>query len=210
MAEETNQLEKPAKRPRNNPPFRPRGEEWAKIRLAFIERPTRPSYEELASEFGIASETVTKASNDEGWPMLRAQRMEQSLREAGAGEIVQRALQSSRAIVAQGETFAVRTFQLILRLIDEVEGKTDLAVTTRANTLNTLTFAAVNVGQAMKHMGIVGLPKELANSAETANGRWKPELLQQINVTLHNISQAKGETPAVSVSASASSAADDI
>lgn len=194
------------KRMRNNPPFRPRGEEWSKVRIAYIERPLRPSYAELAAEFALEEGTITRASNDEGWPMLRAQAIEQSLREAGAGEIVMKALQSSRTIVAMGENFAVRAFQLLMRLADDLEAS-PLAVTTKTNTLSTLTFAAVNIGQAMKHMGIVGLPRELASSAQMDNGRWKPELLQQINVTLQNISSAK-ETCTVEVNTS--SAANDI
>lgn len=57
---------------------------------------------------------------------------------------------------------------------------------TRAQILNTCSFAINNLANACKTVGIVGLAKELKDAANTREGGWSPALQQQINVTIQN------------------------
>ena len=75
---------------------------------------------------------------------------------------------------------------------------------TRANTLNTVSFAMGNVARALKEVGVVGIPKALKESAgvDSGNGRWNPQMLQALNVTVQNIvsTQDASQTPSKPVS----------
>ncbi len=147
--------------------------EWPKIRDAFINRPTRLTYEEIS---------------DEGWPVLRANRVTTALEAVNAGEQILTALKSSRAIVSAGENVGIIALQKITQLLEDVLNDKAQAVSTRANNLNTISFAISNVAKAMKDLGIVGFAKGLQDEG-APNGKWKPELLQQINVTVQNLTK---------------------
>ena len=162
--------------------------EWPKIRDAFINRPTRLTYEELSDEFNVPIATVRRASADEGWPILRANKTSAALEAINAGEQILTALKSSRAIVSAGENVGIIALQKITQLLEDVINDKDKAVSTRANNLNTISFAISNVAKAMKDLGIVGFAKGLQDEG-APNGKWRPELLQQINVTVQNLTK---------------------
>lgn len=64
---------------------------------------------------------------------------------------------------------------------------------TTGNTLNTVTFALKNLTGALKEVGVVGVPKALRESAgvENGNGRWNPQMLASLNVTVQNMMSDK-------------------
>lgn len=175
----------------HGPPARVEGELWEKIRGAYVTREIRPTNGELALEFSLPENKIQRASADQGWAMLRAKHIEGQLENAGAGEIVMQALKSSRAIVSAGEGFALVTIQKLLMVLEQVNA--EKASSTNANTLNTLTFAFGNVAKAAKDLGIVGFAKALQDEGRPGGGTWNPKLLQQINVTVKNLTSKAGE-----------------
>jgi len=158
------------------------------MRDAFVTRESRPTYDELAMEFNAPVTTVRAAALDEGWPMLRANKVNAALEAVNAGEQILTALKSSRAIVSAGENVGIIALQKITQLLEDVINDKDKAVSTRANNLNTISFAISNVAKAMKDLGIVGFAKGLQDEG-APNGKWRPELLQQINVTVQNLTK---------------------
>jgi len=161
---------------------------WTQAREAFINREVRPTYDEISTEFLIPISTVRLAAADEGWPLLRSKRLTAALESVNAGEQILTALKSSRAIVSAGENVGIIALQKITQLLEDVVNAKDQAISTRANNLNTISFAISNVAKAMKDLGIVGFAKGLADEG-APNGKWKPELLQQINVTVQNLTK---------------------
>jgi hypothetical protein len=179
-------------------------EDWGKVREAFVTRATQPTYADLAQEFVISERAVSTASIHQGWPMLRAQRMEQKLREANAGEIVLKAIGASRAVVTAGENVCLVLIHQIGKLAAEITEEDNGATSTRINLANTLSFALSNVASAAKGFGITGLPKGLGDggAANSMNGTWRPEIVNQINVTLGNLKKAADGAQPVEITAS--------
>lgn len=161
---------------------------WQEIRDAFVTRNVRPTYDELSTEFHVPQGTIARAAQDEAWPVLRANRVNAALEAVNAGEQILTALKSSRAIVSAGENVGIIALQKITQLLEDVLNDKAQAVSTRANNLNTISFAISNVAKAMKDLGIVGFAKGLQDEG-APNGKWKPELLQQINVTVQNLTK---------------------
>lgn len=162
--------------------------DWPALRAAFIDRPERPTVEDLSTEFGVSAPRIQRAMRDEGWPALRAARLDSALRSSDAVKAlldaartegtVQRAM-SNLALEVIGQLHEVSTSA-------KAVGK---AENTRANTLNTVTFAMRNLAGALKDVGLVGLPRALKAQAGMADeqGRWNPAMLQSLNVTVQNI-----------------------
>jgi len=161
---------------------------WEEAREAFVSRGVKPSYDEISTEFSIPLSTVRLAAMDEGWPMLRANKVNAALEAVNAGEQILTALKSSRAIVSAGENVGIIALQKITQLLEDVINDKDKAVSTRANNLNTISFAISNVAKAMKDLGIVGFAKGLQDEG-APNGKWRPELLNQINITVQNLTK---------------------
>lgn len=172
-------------------PVRDRNPLWDEVRTAFVERETRPTYQELAGEFGISEQRIGQASNDQGWPMIRAQVIEKKLQDAGAGEIILAAMQSSRAIVRAGENFSILAMQKLIEIIEDI--KKESACSTRVSLMNTAGFAYKNITDGCKQLGIVGFAKELNGAGKEGNGQWNPGVLQSINVTVQNLTAQSAE-----------------
>lgn len=172
-------------------PLRVEGSRWNEVRDAFVKRELRPTNGELAAEFAVPESTLSRIAVDQGWPMLRAKEIEARLEAAGAGEVLLQALKSSRAIVTAGEGFAL----LYLQRLTELLGTIDMtrALATNASTLNTLSFAFGNVAKGAKDLGIVGFAKSLNDEGKMGNGQWDPKLLQQINITVKNLTGKAAE-----------------
>ena len=121
--------------------------------------------------------------------MLRAAHLEAQLRQGDAAVALLRAAKMDSAIMASFTNLALETVRKLQEIVDQVESKK--SVNTRANTLNTVTFAMGNIARALKEVGVVGIPKALKESAgvDSGNGRWNPAMLQSLNITVANLMQ---------------------
>ncbi len=134
--------------------------------------------------------------------MLRAAHLEAQLRQGDAAVALLRAAKMDSAIMASFTNLALETVRKLQEIVDQVESKK--SVNTRANTLNTVSFAMGNIARALKEVGVVGIPKALKESAgvDSGNGRWNPAMLQSLNITVANLMQpsaAAASQEAVSV-----------
>lgn len=171
--------------------------DWVTLRQAFITRPERATYAELSGEFGVPEERIKRAASDEGWAALRAAHLEEQLKQGDAAVAILRAAKMDSAVMGSFTNLALETVRKLQEIVDQVESKK--SVNTRANTLNTVSFAMGNVARALKEVGVVGIPKALKESAgvDSGNGRWNPAMLQALNVTVQTIvsSQRASQTP---------------
>jgi hypothetical protein len=174
--------------------------DWVALRQAFITRPERATYADLSAEFQISEERIKRAASDEGWAALRAAHLEEQLRQGDAAVALLRAARMDHAVMGSFTNLALETVRKLQEIVDQIETKQ--SVNTRANTLNTVSFAMGNVARALKEVGVVGIPKALKESAGVAGGRWNPQMLQALNVTVQNIvsTQDASQTPSKPVS----------
>lgn len=174
--------------------------DWVALRQAFITRPERATYADLSAEFQISEERIKRAASDEGWAALRAAHLEEQLRQGDAAVALLRAARMDHAVMGSFTNLALETVRKLQEIVDQIESKK--SVNTRANTLNTVSFAMGNVARALKEVGVVGIPKALKESAGMENGRWNPQMLQALNVTVQNIvsTQDASKTPSKAVS----------
>lgn len=181
--------------------------DWIAMRKAFIERAERPLQADLAAEFGVSVDRINRACGDEGWATLRAAHLEKQLRSGDAAVALMRAAQADSAITHAVSNLALEVIQQLHEVATKA-GTVSKAENTRANTLNTITFALKNLTGALKEVGIVGVPKSLKESAgvDSGNGRWNPAMLQSLNVTVQNL-MAPGAVPAPQVLAADASSA---
>lgn len=162
--------------------------DWLAARKAFIERAERPTVTELAAEFGCTVERMNRANADEGWATLRAAHLEKQLRSGDAAVALMRAAQADSAVTHAVSNLALEVIQQLHEVVAKA-ATVAKAENTRANTLNTVTFALRNLTGALKEVGIVGVPKSLKESAgvDSGNGRWNPAMLASLNVTVQNL-----------------------
>jgi hypothetical protein len=129
---------------------------------------------------------------------MRLGRIQQQLKEAGASEIILKAIQGEEAIAQRARTLVVSVIETAQELLESIRDNKDGAKSsTQASTLNNLCFAMSNIGRFVDAVGLVGMPQELRNSkrngAAGPDGQpWEKGMLQQINVTVKNI-QASAE-----------------
>lgn len=163
--------------------------DWVGLRQAFIERPERATYAELGREFHLSEDRIKRCACDEGWATLRAAHLDKQLRSGDAAVALMRAAKMDSAIMASFTNLALETVRKLQEIVDQVESKK--SVNTRANTLNTVSFAMGNIARALKEVGVVGIPKALKESAgvDSGNGRWNPAMLQSLNITVANLMQ---------------------
>lgn len=172
---------------------------WQPLRDAFVQRSPRPTYQELSEEFNVPFGSIGVCANEEAWTSLRAQYLESRLKEADAAGVLLEAIKIDRTLIRAVSDLALVALS---RLKHEIERLTDeKAPSTNVEVLNTCSFAAANFTRALKDTGVIGLPKGMSAEGKELNGRWNPEMLQQINVTVQNLTaQTKGETPGNSAS----------
>lgn len=173
--------------------------DWVALRKAFTERAERPMLGELAAEFGVSVDRINRACGDEGWATLRAAHLEKQLRSGDAAVALMRAAQADTAVTHAVSNLALEVIQQLHEVVAKA-ATVSKAENTRANTLNTVTFALKNLTGALKEVGVVGVPKALKESAgvDSGNGRWNPAMLQSLNVTVQNLMQP-GAVPAPQV-----------
>ena len=180
--------------------------DWIAIRTAFIERPERPLLSDLSVEFGVSEARISRAMSDEGWPALRAARLDQALQSSDAVKALLDAARTEGAVQRAMSNIALEVISQLHEVSAQAARAQGKAENTRANTLNTVTFALRNLAGALKDVGLVGLPKALKGQAGMADeqGRWNPAMLASLNVTVQNIvgagSQAASGGPSGSIS----------
>ena len=172
--------------------------DWLAARKAFIERAERPTVTELAAEFGCTVERMNRANADEGWATLRAAHLEKQLRSGDAAVALMRAAQADSAVTHAVSNLALEVIQQLHEVVAKA-ATVAKAENTKANTLNTVTFALRNLTGALKEVGIVGVPKSLKESAgvDSGNGRWNPAMLASLNVTVQNLMAPPAPTAAI-------------
>jgi hypothetical protein len=165
-----------------------RSVDWVALRRAFIERPERPMLADLSTEFGVSTDRIQRASMDEGWSTLRAAHLGERLKQADAALAVLNAAKADGAVTSAITNAALEVIREVNAVVADVS-KRKQAENTRANTLNTCGFVLSNLANALARVGVVGLPKALKESAgvDNGNGRWNPQMLQALNVTVQNI-----------------------
>ena len=171
--------------------------DWVSLRQAFITRPERSAYADLGKEFNISEDRIKRAACDEGWATLRAAYLEQQLKQGDAAVALLRAAKMDSAVMNQFTNLALESISKLQEIVAQVDSKK--SVNTRANTLNTVSFAMANIARSLKEVGVVGIPKALKDSAgvDSGNGRWNPAMLSALNVTVQNIvaSQDQAKIP---------------
>ena len=93
---------------------------------------------------------------------------------------------TNRPVIAALTNAILMIVQEVAACVQSVDPKIQKSPATRAQVLNTCSFAINNIASACKSIGIVGLAKELKDLAGTREGGWSPALQQQINVTIQN------------------------
>lgn len=164
--------------------------DWVALRRAFVERPERPLYDELAKEFGVSPERITRAARDDGWATMRATFAQERLKQADAAMALVNAAKAEGAVTHAFTSAALEVCAQVHSVVQDLSKK-KMAEATRANTLNSCAFTLSNLANALARVGVVGLPKALKDSAgvDNGNGRWNPAMLQALNVTVQNIMQ---------------------
>ena len=169
-----------------NPNFALRTFDWASVRRDFIEAEERPTWADLAAKYKCSDERLRRAAQDEGWATLRVAHLENQLKNGDAAVALLRAAKMDTAVISAVTNVSLNVIQKLEEIIGQLESKK--SVNTRANTLNTVTFALGNVTKALKEVGVVGIPKALkAAGMEGSNGQWSASMVSALNVTVQNI-----------------------
>jgi hypothetical protein len=159
--------------------------DWQPLRDAFVTRSPRPTFTDLSAEFSVPITSISNCANEEAWISMRAQHLESQLKAADAAGVLLEAIKIDRTLIRTVSDLALIALQ---RLKHEIERLTDeKAPSTNVEVLNTCSFAAANFTRALKDVGIVGLPKGMAGQGKEDNGRWNPEMLGQINISVQNL-----------------------
>jgi hypothetical protein len=169
-----------------NPNFIARAFDWVSVRRDFIEADERPTWGELAAKYKCAEDRLRRAAQEEGWATLRVAHLENQLKNGDAAMALLRAAKMDTAVVSAVTNVSLNVIQKLEEIIAQLESKK--SVNTRANTLNTVTFALGNVTKALKEVGVVGIPKALKQAGmEGSNGQWSASMVSALNVTVQNI-----------------------
>ncbi len=169
---------------------------YEKLREAFVTRVEKPTYATLAEEFGIPFGTIGCLAADERWQTLRAAHFEQRAKETDTLALLTKAVDHDQRAINAATDVALSIFAQLAKAAQEIPE--DRAASTRAEICNALSFALKNTCDALKTIGVAGVAKSLSSIAQGDNGRWNPEMLQQINVTVQNL-QAGQAKEAVTV-----------
>lgn len=174
-------------------------EQRENLRRMFCESDERPSFAELSEKTGIGIRTIHHRASVDGWLEQRAAHMDRKHLAARAEGLVAEA--ASRVNQPLIDNFASAALALLervtlemLRLTDETKPSSNVQV------LSSASFVLLNTANACKALGLVGLPKALADVGKEANGRWNPQMLSQLNVTIQNMTE-KAKAAATDVAA---------
>ena len=160
--------------------------DWQAMRAAYMQRCPVPTYTELAEEWGVSSAIVARTANDQQWAISRKRAQDEALQAVNAGSVIMEAISADKETVEQLRRSAISTLIAV-----EQAGQHLLSVLADPKNLrkgldmaNTASFTLSNIANALKTVGVVGIPKALSDAGKSGNGQWDKGLLQQINVTV--------------------------
>lgn len=173
--------------------------EMEKVRRAFIDRPHRPTYEELAGEFGVPKPTIGKYAAQESWIALRAERLENKVVASDALATIDEAIRVDKTLTRSFSDGVILVLERVKEAVNSVDD--ERAPQTKLQAYNTASFTLQNLANTCKAMGLVGFGKKLDEAGKEDNGRWNPQLLNNINLTINGLREkAAKEVPAQVVS----------
>lgn len=156
--------------------------DWTPVRKAFLDEPERPTYAELAERFSIPINSVCSVASEEGWALTRSRRLERALADSDVADVLVSAARGERMIT---DKFRELALVVVAALVIE-SGQLPAKQAGRVRVLQALTFSALNMGQALKAVGVIGLPKELRDrldsSASAGDGDGFKRALMNLNV----------------------------
>jgi len=161
--------------------------DWVEMRKAYVEREIKPTLEELTQEFGSSIQRISVVAIDEAWGVARAERIEKRLRDAEAGELIVARISGERTLVDAGKNACLSVLRQLGQLAENLDQKK--GDSTRANTLNNISFAISNTCNALKTIGVLGTTKGLPKDGD---GKIDFGFLQQINVNVQQIKDQAG------------------
>lgn len=185
-----------------------RPNDYTLVREAFISRPGKVSFADLAEEFAIPSHAIAQCAADESWALLRTRRTAALIERSGAHEMLLAAAATQKAITDKFSSISLSTVEALESCLQELNttdagGNYKLAASTRTSILNTMSFALGNLARALKESGVVGLPRALMDQIEEKIPKGvegKEQLsraLQQINLTVNLAREGKPVTHVV-------------
>lgn len=140
-------------------PIPQRVRDWTQVKAAFLERAERPTYGELSAEFAIPEGSIKTVAADEGWPFLRAQRLEAALVKSDAASAIIQAASNDRAGL---ERFRTAVFVFIQDTVADVNSIRDkFTEAKRIKLRQDASFTILNLSAALKNVGLTGIAKEL-------------------------------------------------
>jgi hypothetical protein len=108
--------------------------------------------------------------------------MDSQLLKADAAGIMLEACKVDRSLLHKAASVALAAFDALAECIASI--KPDNAAQTKAQAINTASFAFKNLADGLRSLGIIGVSRTLDKAGDAGNGRWNGEMLQQINVNL--------------------------
>ena len=168
--------------------------ELENVRKAFIERAQRPTYNELAGEFGIPHSTIGKYAAQESWIALRAERLEKKLVASDALATIDEAIRVDSTLTRSFSDGVILVLEKVKETINGVDE--DRAPQTKLQAYNTASFTLLNLSNTCKNLGLVALGKKLDDAGKEQNGRWNPQLLNNINLTINGLREKAKAEPA--------------
>lgn len=179
--------------------------DWAAIRDAYMQRTPVPTYTELSEEYGVSCAVVARVANDQQWAICRKRAQDAALQAVNAGSVIMEAISADKETVEQLRRSAISTLIAVEQAGQHLLTLMSNPVNLRKglDMANTASFALSNIANALKTVGVVGIPKALSDAGKMDNGRWDKGLLQQINVTVQSLQQ-----PVVSTTAQRSETTD--
>src|SRR5262245_49985290 len=160
-------------------------EKLRELRDSFVEAEERPEFKTLAERFNMPLRTVYRRASEEKWIELRTARIQAKEATANATSLVELASKRTDAKLMQGfSDILLSMLEKLVQLVAEVGDSTN-AVSTRAQTLNTISFSVLNLANSSKAVGLVSFERNLAALGKEANGKWNPETLRELNLTIN-------------------------
>lgn len=172
-------------------------DQWKPVREVFLSREDRPSFSELAAEFGIEEKRIERAATDQGWVILRAKKSAELLERTDAHEKILMAAALQTAVTDRFSVMAILTLEGLGKSLADLEKDTERAPAGRTNILNTVSFTLANLARGLKDAGIMGIPRALAESLKDgapkgAEGEeYLKRALHQINLTVNLAREGK-------------------
>lgn len=165
---------------------------WGPIRDAYLQETPCPTYLELSERFGVNKGLVGRIGLEENWPEMRLKRQQAALQAINAGQVIAEAITAERQIVDKAKQVTSTIMEAVNGVAQTLVSMSNDQANVRkvSDIANTLSFTISNLCNAMKALGVVGLPKALNDAGKSGNGQWDKQLLQQINVTVQGLTSA--------------------